>query len=369
MAPALADVLLGDAEPAGRLPTTIPVRLEHNPSYGNFPGENGHVRYGEGVLVGYRWYEARHLPVRFPFGHGGSYTTFSLGRPRGVGRRRHRRRCGSRCGSRSPTPATAGAPRSSSATWRHRPARVVRPPKELAAFAKVWLDPGETATVELALDERAFAYWDPGLPERDELAARATAVPMAGGRRRAAVARLAGRARPLRAAPRHQLGRHRPLGRRRGECRRRRNDHGVPGNRGRYRAPMTDSDDRAERRGRRAPGRPRRLRPRAGGDRVPVAGAARRRRRVPRAAAADPRARALHARPRRREGLRRRRRRARHHRHVRRRGQPAGLARARRAPRRAACGPRPVLRQLLAAGVRDGAGPVVRIAGAGTTVA
>jgi beta-glucosidase len=82
MANALVDVLVGASEPAGRLPTTFPIRLEHNPSYGNFPGENGQIRYGEGVLVGYRWYEARHLPVRFPFGHGLSYTTFMIGEPR-----------------------------------------------------------------------------------------------------------------------------------------------------------------------------------------------------------------------------------------------------------------------------------------------
>src|SRR5690606_18608379 len=51
MGPALADVLLGRAEPAGRLPFTVPLRVEHNPTVGNFPGENGHVRYGEGLLV------------------------------------------------------------------------------------------------------------------------------------------------------------------------------------------------------------------------------------------------------------------------------------------------------------------------------
>ena len=82
MANALADVLFGENEPSGRLPTTFPVRLEHNPSYGNFPGENGQVRYGEGVFVGYRWYEARGLPVAYPFGHGLSYTTFEIGAPR-----------------------------------------------------------------------------------------------------------------------------------------------------------------------------------------------------------------------------------------------------------------------------------------------
>ena len=85
MANALADVLFGENEPSGRLPTTFPVRLEHNPSYGNFPGENGQVRYGEGVFVGYRWYEARGLPVAYPFGHGLSYTTFEIGAPRAGG--------------------------------------------------------------------------------------------------------------------------------------------------------------------------------------------------------------------------------------------------------------------------------------------
>ena len=183
MAAGLADVLLGDAEPAGRLPTTLPLRLGHNPSFGNFPGENGHVRYGEGVLVGYRWYEARDLPVRFPFGHGGSYTTFALGEPTlsadafaaGVDGR-----------------LTVTVPVTN--TGRRRGAevvqcyvaptasRLVRPPKELAAFAKVWLDPGETATVDLVLDDRSFAYWDPTMPDRADVAARASAVPMAGAR-------------------------------------------------------------------------------------------------------------------------------------------------------------------------------------------
>jgi beta-glucosidase len=181
MANGLADVLLGDAEPGGRLPMTLPVRLEHNPSFGNFPGENGRLRYGEGVLVGYRWYEARHLPTRFPFGHGGSYTTFALGEP---------------AVSAPGTPASfAGGERlvvsvPVTNTGDRRGAQVVqcyvaptasrfmRPPKELAGFAKVWLDPGETATVRIELGDRAFAYWDPGQPDGAAVAARATAVPM-----------------------------------------------------------------------------------------------------------------------------------------------------------------------------------------------
>jgi len=177
MAAGLADVLLGDAEPAGRLPTTLPVALEHNPSYGNFPGEADHVRYGEGVLIGYRWYEARRLPVRFPFGHGGSYTTWALG--------------DAALSSPTFTPGgtvTVRVPVTN--TGRRRgaevvqcyvappPGRVTRAPRELGAFAKVWLDPGESTTVELTLDDRAFAWWDPGRRELDELARRASDVPM-----------------------------------------------------------------------------------------------------------------------------------------------------------------------------------------------
>ena len=79
MANALVDVLSGAVEPGGRLPTTFPKRVEDNPSYGNFPGEFGEVRYGEGLLVGYRWYDTRAVPTRFPFGHGLSYTSFDYG--------------------------------------------------------------------------------------------------------------------------------------------------------------------------------------------------------------------------------------------------------------------------------------------------
>jgi beta-glucosidase len=174
MAGALAAVLAGDTEPGGRLPTTIPLRLEHNPSFGNFPGENDEVHYGEGVLVGYRWYEARRLPVRFPFGHGLSYTSFDIGAPvvRGssvapgetitvdVPVTNTGTRAGSEVVQCYVAPAMRGGP------------RLTRPPKELKAFAKVRLEPGETTTVQLTLDERAFAYWDPGAPQRRSLRER-----------------------------------------------------------------------------------------------------------------------------------------------------------------------------------------------------
>lgn len=183
MAAGLADVLLGDAEPAGRLPTTLPERLGHNPSFGNFPGENGHVLYGEGVLVGYRWYEARDLPVRFPFGHGGSYTTFVLGEPT-LSSGTFSSVAGERLTVSVPVTNTGDRRGAEVVQCYVSPgtSRLVRPPKELAAFAKVWLDPGATTTVELTLDDRSFAYWDPTMPDRSEVAARASAVPMAGAR-------------------------------------------------------------------------------------------------------------------------------------------------------------------------------------------
>jgi len=182
MANRLAEVLLGDAEPAGRLPMTLPLRLEHNPSFGNFPGENGQVRYGEGVLVGYRWYEARHLPTRFPFGHGGSYTTFAVGEPRlsVASSSAGSLRAGERLVASVPVTNTGDRPGAEVVQCYVAPIapQLVRPPKELAGFAKLWLEPGETAAVRIELDDRAFAYWDAGQPDRDAIAARSAALPM-----------------------------------------------------------------------------------------------------------------------------------------------------------------------------------------------
>ncbi len=164
MGDAVVDVLVGDAEPAGRLPMTFPVLLEHNPSYGNFPAENGETVYGEGLLMGYRWYDTRSINTMFPFGSGGSYTQFEIGEPA--------------LSSRTFVPGsglTVEAPVTNIGDRRGCEVvqcyvapiapRLMRPFKELKAFAKIWLDPGETATVTLDLDDRSFAYWDPGDPD------------------------------------------------------------------------------------------------------------------------------------------------------------------------------------------------------------
>src|SRR5699024_8355478 len=75
----IADVLFGSVNPSGRLAESIPHRLEDTPAFTSFPGEAQHMRYGEGLHVGYRWYDARAIDVAFPFGHGLSYTTFAYG--------------------------------------------------------------------------------------------------------------------------------------------------------------------------------------------------------------------------------------------------------------------------------------------------
>jgi beta-glucosidase len=148
---ALADVLSGDVSPSGKLPTTFPIRLEDTPAFTSYPGERGQVHYGEGVFVGYRWYDARDIEPGFPFGHGLSYTTFELAEPvwDGSALRLH--------------VTNTGAVRGAEVVqcYVHDvESSVARPPQELKAFVKVRLDPGESQELALPLDDRAFAFWD-----------------------------------------------------------------------------------------------------------------------------------------------------------------------------------------------------------------
>jgi beta-glucosidase len=150
---ALADVVSGDLSPSGKLPTTIPVRLEDTPAFTNYPGERGQVRYGEGVFVGYRWYDTRAIEPRFCFGHGLSYTTFRLGAPTWDGAAVH---------VHVTNTGSARGAETVQCYVRDVEATVARPCQELKAFAKVWLDPGESADVTLPLDDRSFSFWDVG---------------------------------------------------------------------------------------------------------------------------------------------------------------------------------------------------------------
>lgn len=153
---AIADVLFGVVNPSGHLAETIPLKLQDNPSWNNFPGEQGHVRYGEGVMVGYRHYETAGAAVRYPFGHGLSYTSFGTTKLDVVSTSDDSVRVSVIVENTGPVAgkhvvqvyvATQAGP-------------VRRPARELRAFTKVALEPGESRTVEFDLDRRAFAYWD-----------------------------------------------------------------------------------------------------------------------------------------------------------------------------------------------------------------
>jgi beta-glucosidase len=153
---ALADLLTGAVDPSGRLAETIPLRLQDTPSYLNFPGEQGHVRYGEGVMVGYRHFVTTEAPVRYPFGHGLSYTTVETSDL-------EVRTTGADTATVTLTVTNTGE-----RAGRHvvqvyvatKAGPVRRPARELRGFTKVSLAAGESQTVRIDLDRRAFAYWD-----------------------------------------------------------------------------------------------------------------------------------------------------------------------------------------------------------------
>lgn len=156
---AVADILYGVESPSGKLAETFPVKVEDNPSYLYFPGEGDRVEYREGIFVGYRYYDTKKIKPLFPFGHGLSYTTFSY---------------------ENMTVSTHDLNDSENVTvtiqvkntgsvkgkeivqlYVHdKHSSVVRPDKELKAFDKVELEPGETKEVDLELDRRAFAYYN-----------------------------------------------------------------------------------------------------------------------------------------------------------------------------------------------------------------
>lgn len=157
---ALADVLLGVAEPGGRLPVTIPKHLADTPAFAHHPGRDGRAVYGEGLLIGHRWYDARGIAPAFSFGHGLGYTTWEMGAATVVGEvetgiRVHVpvRNTGDRAGSTvvqcyiepiTPTPSlTTG-----------------RPLRTLQGFAKISAAAGEMVQAVIELDARSFSRWE-----------------------------------------------------------------------------------------------------------------------------------------------------------------------------------------------------------------
>jgi beta-glucosidase len=156
----IADVLFGEVNPSGRLPQTWPLRLEDNPAYINYPGENGQVLYGEGIFVGYRYYDKKQIEPLFPFGYGLSYTTFNysnlvlakndISPEEGIEIRVDVQNTGARSGKE----VVQLYVQDSEST-------LMRPEKELKAFKKIELDPGETKTVTFNLGPESLAFYDP----------------------------------------------------------------------------------------------------------------------------------------------------------------------------------------------------------------
>jgi beta-glucosidase len=157
---ALADILSGVVSPSGKLPVTFLKRWEDSPAFGNYPG-SGTVNYAEGVFVGYRHFDKNNLDVLFPFGHGLSYTTFTYSNLKAVPLQ---------TGSTMAVQVSLDVKNTGTRAGADVVQFYVRPPvspveravRELKGFRKISLDPGETATVEVTLGYRAFAYYDEG---------------------------------------------------------------------------------------------------------------------------------------------------------------------------------------------------------------
>jgi len=150
-AAAMTDALVGNSNPSGKLSETWPLKLEDHPSCPYYPSKERTSEYREGIYVGYRYFDTTAAPVRWPFGHGLSYTTFAysdlkLSRDQVTF-----------------TITNTGAMDGAEVAQIYvscRNGKVFRPKKELKGFTKVFLKAGESKTVSVGLDDRAFRYFD-----------------------------------------------------------------------------------------------------------------------------------------------------------------------------------------------------------------
>ena len=157
---AIADVLFGKVNPCGKLAETFPLKLSDTPAHINWPGGAGVVRYGEGLFIGYRYYDAKQMPVLFPFGYGLSYTTFAYSNAK-VSAKNFKDVDGLTVTVDVTNTGKVAGKEIVQIYVHDQQAALVRPEKELKGFAKVELQPGETKTVSIKLDFRAFAYYHP----------------------------------------------------------------------------------------------------------------------------------------------------------------------------------------------------------------
>ena len=185
---AVLEILYGRVNPSGKLAESFPFRLEDNPSYLNFPGKEQHVNYAEGIFVGYRYYDSKEMPVRYPFGYGLSYTTFDYSNLK-IGKAPAAAASGVKAGEQPQNipeitfaapdgPLTFGkddlvavsldVTNTGKMAGREivqlyvadKTGAQVRPVHELKGFVSVFLEPGETKTVVMLLNYRSFAWYD-----------------------------------------------------------------------------------------------------------------------------------------------------------------------------------------------------------------
>ncbi len=160
------ELLFGRANPSGKLAESFPIKLQDNPSYLFYPGNGKVADYAEGIFVGYRYYDKKEMDVLFPFGHGLSYTTFEYSALK-VDAKKIKggqsvvasvkvKNTGKKTGKEI-VQFYISAPTGNDCK---PPYREARPQKELKGFEKVELKPGETKTVTVTLDARAFSVWD-----------------------------------------------------------------------------------------------------------------------------------------------------------------------------------------------------------------
>lgn len=148
---AMVDVLTGKINPSGKLAETWANAHADTPAKDNFAGTGRTVQYREGLYVGYRYYQTAGVPVAFPFGYGLSYTRFVYSELKADAR--------SVTLTVTNTGSRAGA--EIVQVYAAKPdAQIFRPAQELKAFTKVWLEAGESKTVTLPLDDKAFRYWN-----------------------------------------------------------------------------------------------------------------------------------------------------------------------------------------------------------------
>ncbi|MGR6541895.1 beta-glucosidase [Paenibacillus tundrae] len=156
---AIADLLYGEVNPSGKLAETFPAQLSHNPSYLNFPGEGDRVDYREGIFVGYRYYDTKQIDPLFPFGYGLSYTTFEYA-DLTVNRTELTDQDEVQVSVRVTNTGDRAGKEIVQLYIRDVESTVIRPAKELKAFAKIQLEPGESKVIGFTLDKRSFAYYN-----------------------------------------------------------------------------------------------------------------------------------------------------------------------------------------------------------------